>query len=92
MTGVLHFIVMGVIGAFLSILRHMENWNDLRLYRYQRRLVEGAIIGYLYSILYNSYGFPDLIVTVSIGYTGSDLFERILESILENMANKYRRA
>lgn len=88
-TSVLNFMVMGLIGSFLSILRSMESWDDLAKFKYNRRLIEGIVIGYLYSFAVSEHGFPDQLVTSAIAYTGSDLIERLFDELL-HIKNKTR--
>lgn len=80
---ILNFVIMGLLGSLLSILRNMESWRDIKEFKYNRRLIEGAVFGYIYYFAVTERGFPDQLVTSAIAYTGSDLIERILEEILD---------
>lgn len=78
---ILNFIAMGFLGSLLSVLRNARSWSDLARFRYARRLVEGVILGYIYFFAATQHGFPDTLVTAAIAYTGSDIFEAVIERI-----------
>jgi hypothetical protein len=75
----LHFIIQGVIGAFLATLFWAKSWSDLKSFESLRHILVGAIAGYIYSILYSEYNFPNLIVCTVMGYFGKDALEAIFE-------------
>lgn len=87
-TSLINFVFMGLLGSFLSILRNMEKWDDIRQFKYNRRLIEGMVFGYLYSFAVSEHGFPDQLVTSAIAYMGSDLIERLFEELVPSSIKK----
>lgn len=75
----LHFILMGFLGAVLYILIWAKKLEDIYKFESVRHMVVGAIIGYIYTILYSEYGFPDLIMCLIAGYWGSDFVKALVE-------------
>jgi uncharacterized membrane protein YeaQ/YmgE (transglycosylase-associated protein family) len=79
---VLHFVFQGALGAFLATLFWAEKWSDLKSFKSLRHILVGAIAGYIYSILYSEYNFPNLIVAVVVGWMGKDALEAIFERFM----------
>jgi len=75
----LHFIFQGALGAFLATLFWAESWGDLKKFESVRHILVGAIAGYIYSILYSEYNFPNLIVATIVGWMGKDALEAVLD-------------
>jgi len=59
---ILHFIGMGALGAFLAVLVWAKEVKELYSFDSLKSVCIGAIVGYLYSLLYENYSFPDLII------------------------------
>lgn len=76
---VLHFVFQGVIGAFLAVLFWSKSWRDLTTFESLRHLIVGAILGYIYSILYSEYNWPNLIMATVFGWMGKDAIEAVVE-------------
>ena len=79
MAQTLHFIFQGALGAFLATLFWAESWGDLKKFESVRHILVGAIAGYIYSILYSEYNFPNLIVATIVGWMGKDALEAVLD-------------
>jgi len=77
----IHFTFMGFLGATLYVLVWAKSFRDLKSYEAFRTLVVGAIVGYIYALLYGNYNFPDSIMAVVAGYFGVDFVEAIMERL-----------
>jgi uncharacterized membrane protein YeaQ/YmgE (transglycosylase-associated protein family) len=82
---ILHFIGMGAIGAFLAILVWAKEAKELYSFDALKSLCIGAIVGYLYSLLYENYSFPDLIMACVAGYFGKDFVEAFFEKLKQKL-------
>jgi uncharacterized membrane protein YeaQ/YmgE (transglycosylase-associated protein family) len=78
---IIHFILLSGLGAFLSDLIWAEKVQDLYNFKALKNVVIGFIVGYLYHLLYQNYGFPDLVMAMVAGYFGKDLVEGLFESL-----------
>jgi len=76
--GILQFVLLGFLGAVCFVLLKAEGWADLKKFKMVRRLVIGGVVGYLYSILYSSYSFPNFVMSFVAGYFGVDFIEAIV--------------
>jgi len=79
MSEVLHFVFMGFLGALLYVLLWAKKWGDLYSFEAVRHLAVGTIVGYIYSILYSEYNFPNLICTTIAGWFGTDFIQSLIE-------------
>ena len=75
----LHFIFMGFLGGVLYILIRAKRKRDLYKFDSIKHLIIGAIIGYIYSILYSEYNFPNSIMCLVAGYMGADFIKALVE-------------
>ena len=71
---VLHFIVLGMLGAFTNILLHSTSLDELKKYKNTSTVLLGAIAGYVYYLMIQNYNFPDHVVTFIVGYFARDFF------------------
>jgi len=71
---ILHSIVLGVLGAFTNVLLHSTSFEELKKYRNTSTILLGAIAGYVYYLMIQSYNFPDHVVTFIVGYFARDFF------------------
>ncbi len=78
MFGILQFILLGFLGAVCFVLLKAEGWADLKKFKMTRRLIIGGVVGYLYSILYSDYSFPNFVMSFVAGYFGVDFIETIV--------------
>jgi ABC-type uncharacterized transport system permease subunit len=82
---ILHFIGMGAIGAFLAVLVWAKEAKELYSFDVLKSLCIGAVVGYLYSLLYENYSFPDLIMACVAGYFGKDFVEAFFEKLKQKL-------
>jgi hypothetical protein len=75
----LHFMLMGFLGAFLYVLMWAKKPENLYSFEAVRHLVVGVIVGYIYSILYSEYSFPNAIMSLVAGWMGVDFIESLVE-------------
>ncbi|MEM3964871.1 MAG: hypothetical protein QW584_04015 [Thermofilaceae archaeon] len=81
MQNTLKFVVLGAVGAILYILVWSKNFRDLVKYESFRHIAVGALAGYIYSILYSEYSFPDSVMATVVGYFGPDFVEALFEKL-----------
>jgi len=74
-----NFVVLGFLGACAYIIMWAKSFGDIKSYGSFRHVVVGAVIGYVYSILYSDYGFPNQVMCFVAGYMGPDFIESIVE-------------
>jgi len=77
----LHFILMGFLGGLTYILVWAKKWGDLKKFTVFRRLLLGAIIGYVYSFLYSDWDFPNAVMSFVCGYMGTDFVEALVKRL-----------
>jgi len=73
------FVVLGFLGGSAYVLLWSKGYEELKSYANFRHAVVGAITGYVYSILYSGYNFPNFIMAFIAGYMGTDFLQGILE-------------
>ncbi|MEM2447921.1 MAG: hypothetical protein QXT14_03085 [Candidatus Bathyarchaeia archaeon] len=88
MLEVLHFILMGWLGAFLYVLIWAKSWQDLKKFESVRHMVVGLIVGYVYQILHSNYSWPDLFCSMIAGYFGSDFIQALVEMFRGKLIKK----
>lgn len=75
------FIILGTLGGVAHVVLDAESWEDLKKFSAFKRLVIGAVIGYLYIYLHSDYGFPNTIMTFVSGYAGTDFIKGIIDRL-----------
>ena len=73
------FIISGMLGALLYLLCWTKSPRELLDYQNYRRLIIGAIVGYVYFFLHTRYDFPNSVMAVVAGYMGTDFVESFVE-------------
>jgi len=76
-----NFVVLGLLGALVYVIMWAKSFADLKTYGTFRHVIVGAAIGYVYSLLYSNYGFPDFIMCFVAGYMGPDFVEALVEKM-----------
>lgn len=80
------FIFNGLVGA---VLRELLEDNKFRTREWLIRIIfVGAISGYIYYLLYSSYGFPDRLMALVFGYFSYDLLPRIFKELKKVINNR----
>ncbi|RLG72674.1 MAG: hypothetical protein DRO23_10085 [Thermoprotei archaeon] len=75
---VLYFTFMGLLGGFTWAFFRARRPNDLLKFYYVKRIVLGAIAGFLYYNIHTGYNLPNGIVAFVCGYFGTDFILAIL--------------
>jgi len=73
------FIILGILGALAYVILWSKGFQELLSYTSVRHVVVGAIVGYVYTVLYSDYNFPNQIMCFVAGYMGPDFIEGLLE-------------
>jgi len=73
------FIFSGFLGGVLYILCWSKSVKELKEFNNLKRIVVGAIIGYIYFFLHSDYNFPNGIMALVAGYMGTDFIEALVE-------------
>jgi len=86
----LGFIISGILGAFLYLLCWTKKASELMDYNNYKRLLIGAIVGYIYFLLHSEYNFPNGIMALVAGYMGTDFIEALISRFkpLEKQSNE----
>lgn len=75
------FTIMGFLGGVTYSLLSAKSWEELKTFHYSRRMILGAIIGFLYNFLYSDYSFPNFIMSFVSGYMGTDFIAALIEKL-----------
>ena len=78
-TSILYFMFMGFIGGFLYVITKADSFDDLTSFSSLQRLVLGPCSGFLYSLLYSEYNFPNSLMAVASGWLGTDFIITIMK-------------
>jgi len=77
----LYFTVMGLLGGVTYCLVWGESWEQIKTFKYSRRIFLGAIIGFLYNFLHSEYSFPNFVMSFVAGYMGTDFVIALIEKL-----------
>ena len=76
---ILYFVVMGTFGATLYIIVNAESWKDFTKFDSLKHILLGPFIGFFYNILYSDYSFPNTVMCIVAGYSGSGFILWIMD-------------
>lgn len=74
-----YFTVTGFLGGLAYCLVWAESWEQVKSFKYFRRIILGAVIGFLYNFLHSDYGFPNMVMSFVAGYMGTDFVAGIID-------------
>ena len=77
----LYFSIMGFLGGVTYCLVSAKSWEELKTFHYSRRMILGAIIGFLYSFLHSDYNFPNFVMAFISGYAGTDFIQALIDKL-----------
>ena len=77
------FVFLGVIGAAACALRSSSSYKELGAFVNVQRVLMGAIMGFIYYFLWSDYDFPNTVMCILAGYTGTDVLDGIIEKYRE---------
>jgi hypothetical protein len=79
---ILWFIGVGFIGGLTYVIMAAESWDDFKKFSSHKRLMLGAVIGFLYYYLHSDYNFPNAVMTWVAAYAGP--------AFVDNLISKYK--
>jgi len=69
---------MAFLGAVVYVLLEAKKWRDLMRFKSVRHIIIGIVVGYVYSILYTEYNYPNLIMCFVCGFFGTSFIESVV--------------
>ena len=76
---ILWFIFLAFVGSFGSVVVNSDSWDDLRKYEAFRKYIIGAFVGLLYFYAYSDHNFPNSLMCILAGYSGTDFIQKLIE-------------
>lgn len=76
-----YFIFMGLIGGVTNVIVLSEKWSDLKQFSAFKRSLIGAICGFIYFFLYSDYDFPNTLMALVAGYSGTSFIKGIVDKL-----------
>jgi len=73
------FSFMGFLGGLAHALIISKRWKDLKKFTTVRRVIIGAIVGFLYFFMWSEWTFPNAIMAFVSGYWGVTFLEELAE-------------
>jgi len=80
----LYFVFTGFLGGLAYVLLKSQKWEDLKKFMMVRRVIIGAIAGFIYFFLWSDYDFPNTIMSFVSGYFGCDFIESLVKRFKPN--------
>jgi len=71
--------LIGMFFAVIGALAYIVFWEEYVLKRALRHIVLAIIAGFVYTLMRESYGFPDFVVTIVVGWFSPDFIQSIAE-------------
>jgi len=81
----LYFILMGLFGAALYVITQVECWEDFRKFEYIRHFLLGPFVGFFYYRLYSDLNFPNTVMSIVAGYSGTNFVTWIIDFLRERL-------
>jgi len=75
---ILYFMLMGLIGGFLHVIINADGFDSLTTFSSLKRLILGPCSGFIYSLLYSEYNFPNSLMAIASGWLGTDFIIKIM--------------
>lgn len=72
-------MIMGTLGAAIYIIVNAKSWGDFTKFESLKHMLLGPFIGVFYHLLYSEYNFPNTIMCIVAGYSGSGFIIWIME-------------
>jgi len=73
------FALLGLLGGLAHALMLAKKWEDLKKVTAFRRVVIGAIVGFLYYFIWSEWNFPNAVMAWVAGYWGTTFLEEFAE-------------
>ena len=76
---ILYFMAMGFIGGLLHVITKADSLDDFTKFSSLKRLILGPCSGFIYSLLYSEYNFPNSLMAIASGWLGTDFIISIMK-------------
>lgn len=76
---VIYFVFLGLIGGVAAVWSTSDSWDDLKSFEAFRRYGIAAFTGFLFFYAYSDHGFPNGLMCVIAGYSGTDFINKLIE-------------
>ncbi|MCP8322233.1 MAG: hypothetical protein H3Z52_15045 [archaeon] len=90
----IQFYLLGLFFGVIGALAYIFFWEEYVPRRALRHIVLAIIAGFVYTLMRESYGFPDFVVTIVVGWWAPDIISSIAERLkpkLEEIKNGHYR-
>jgi len=67
--------------ALIGAIGYIFFWRIKEIYEAGRHMVLAIVAGIIYALLRTEYGFPNLLVTIIVGWFAPDFIESIIERV-----------
>jgi len=76
---IIYFILVGTLGGISYVFMASTSWDAFREFSSHKRIILGAIIGFLYFYLHSDWGYPDAIMTWVSAYMGPTFVDQLIK-------------
>jgi len=76
---ILLFILVGALGGLTYVFMIAVSWKDFMEFNSHKRIILGAIIGFIYFYLHSDWGYPNAVMTWVSGYMGPTFVDQLIE-------------
>lgn len=76
---IIWFVAIGLMGGLSYVIMVSESWDDFKKFSSHKRIMLGAIIGFLYFYLHSDYNWPNAIMTWASAYLGPTFIDQLIE-------------
>lgn len=73
------FVLMGLLGGISYVFMVSTSWDTFLEFDSHKRIILGAIIGFLYFYLHSDWGYPDAVMTWVSAYMGPTFVDQLIE-------------
>lgn len=76
---IIYFILVGTLGGISYVFMVSTSWDAFLEFSSHKRIILGAIIGFLYFYLHSDWGYPDAVMTWVSAYMGPTFVDQLIE-------------
>ena len=73
------FTFIGFIGGLTYVIMTAHSWSDFKCFGSAKRMMLGAIIGFIYFFMHSDYSWPNSVMTWVSGYAGPTFIDQLIE-------------
>ncbi|MCP8308911.1 MAG: hypothetical protein H3Z54_09500 [archaeon] len=84
----IQFYLLGMFFGVIGALAYIFFWEEYVPRRALRHIVLAIIAGFVYTLMRESYGFPDFVVTIVVGWFAPDFIASIVERFKPKISEK----